>query len=149
VTRVRIAGLLALAAMFAGEARAADADGAKFIGCWETVKASKCGQSTSKICFGTQGKAINAGYVACEQERFEEKYSYKIAVGLLTLKSDIRPVSGGCKATIGAAGLELSCEDALKDFDGKYAKRCSKLNGDGSDCSIGGKEPASSTDKIN
>lgn len=151
VTKLIIAGLVAFACVFGARAEAAESETAKLIGCWEMAQLTKCGRSSSKVCFGSQDRAILSAYVACEKEGFEERYSYKLAGGLLTLRSQIRTVSGACRVTLASGTIELSCDEAAKDFNGKFLRLCSKLNTDASDCAgaQGTPQGAGTADKIN
>lgn len=152
MARVIITGLLALGFMSGGKAGAAEPEAARFIGCWEMAEVTKCGRNSSKICFGPQGRAMHSGYLACESDGFAERFGYKIAGGLVTLKSEVRKLDGFCKGSAAPSGLELSCDEAVRDFTGKYVKLCSKLNADGSDCNSGLPKDdgaAAAKDKIN
>jgi hypothetical protein len=95
---------------------------------------------------------MHSGYLACESDGFAERFDYKIAGGLVTLKSEVRKLSGFCKGSAAPSGLELSSDEAVRDFTGKDVKLCSKLNADSSDCNSGlpkDEGAAAAKDKIN
>jgi hypothetical protein len=139
---------LAFVMIFAANAHAAELEKAKYFGCWETAQITKCGRTSGKVCFGARDKMVHSGYSACESDGFEEKFSYKVASGLLTLSSDIRKLEGFCHGNVNGNVLELSCDEAIKDFDGKYGRLCNQLNAQGTDCGSGQpKDPGGVTAK--
>ena len=97
MTRVIVAALLALGVGLGTKVVAAESEAGRFIGCWEMSEITKCGRNSSKVCFGAQGKAMHTGYTACEADGFAERFAYKIARGLVTLKSEVRKLEGFCK----------------------------------------------------
>ena len=121
-----VLGLTALANVGAG---AAELTREEVYGCWKNANGT-----SADLCFSPDARVVYKGQPtkAAGAEGFEFAFADN---SLIFIDKQSNIPSGICRVgDRSESAIELSCDDAGKVYTGKWTKRCTSVNREGTDC---------------
>ena len=128
--RTLIAMVLGLTLLTNFGASAAEISRDEVYGCWKNT-----GNASADLCFSPDAKVIFKGQPA-PKAAGTEGYEFAFADNsLIFIDKQSNIPTGICKiGDRSDTAIELSCDDNGKVYNGKWTKRCVKVNPEGTDC---------------